>query len=101
MFEFYEKRKLKKVLYSRFSIGCLVLLSMALLVPTVSAYQKMQKTQDLKNEVAQELHELRIRESGLTEEIDRLSTPLGIEEELRSKYDVGRAGERMIIIVEE
>jgi len=36
----------------------------------------------------------------LREEIERLSTERGIEQEVRSKFEVGKDGEEMIIIVD-
>lgn len=101
MFGFFEKRKIRRWLYSPLCLLCLGLLVALLWVPTFNAYTKMQQTIARKDEVAQELHSLRIRKAQLQSEIDRLATPLGVEAELRSKYDVGREGERVIVIVEE
>ena len=36
----------------------------------------------------------------LEEEIERLSTERGVEEEIRSKFDVARAGEQVLVIVD-
>ena len=101
MLEFYEKRKLKRLLYSKPSLVVLVFLGVLLSIPTWGAYQKVQATSEARLSVASELHLLRTREVELQAEIDRLATDRGIEEEIRRKYEVGRQGEQMIVIVGE
>ena len=101
MLEFYEKRKLKRLLYSKPSLAVLVFLGVLLSIPTWGAYQKVQATSESRLAVASELHLLRTREVELQAEIDRLATERGIEEEIRRKYEVGRQGEQMIVIVGE
>ena len=74
---------------------------MLLAIPTWNAHEKMQSTIDNRVAIANELEVLSTREAALQEEIDRLSTDRGIEEEIRSKYQVGHEGEQMIVIVQE
>lgn len=101
MLEFYEKRKLKRVVYSKpvlLLVGGIVVL---LFFPTLNAYSKMQNTYENKNAVAQELLQLQEREEALQGEINRLSTEQGVEAEIRKKFEVGRDGEELIVIVGE
>ena len=99
MLEFYEKRKLKKIIYSTPSLCGIAFIIFLLGIPTFGAYQKMQSTKETKVAIAAELDELHERERVLKEEIDRLSTDRGVEDEIRRKYEVGRNGEQMIVIV--
>jgi len=99
MLEFYEKRKLRRVLYSKPVLVVLFLLVLAFLIPVWGAYQKVVNTHEQRIAVAAELHELRTREHILQEEINRLETPQGVEAEIRKKYELGREGEELIVIV--
>jgi cell division protein FtsB len=63
-------------------------------------YQKNRIVKDRYEEVKNELETLEKRDEGLREEINRLSTERGIEEELRSKFQVSKPGEQTAVIVE-
>jgi len=63
-------------------------------------YQKEKDTRLRRIEQKEILDELKGRETALQEEIDRLSTQKGIEAEIRGKFEVGKEGEEMIIIVD-
>ncbi len=101
MFEFYEKRRLKRLVYSKpviAVVGGLVLLAG---VPVYNVYQKFIDTLERKEAVAAELARVEYREAVLREEIERLDTPLGREAEIRQKFELGREGEQLIIIIED
>jgi len=101
MLEFYEKRKIKRALYST---PCLIVLGfviLALAIPAWGAYQKTSQTHEIRLAIAHQLRDLQERETSLQEEIDRLATDRGVEEEIRQKFEVGRSGEQMIVIVGE
>ena len=100
MFDFYEKRKMRNVLYSK---PVLVLLGVVVLLFIYSvwgAYQKETETKEKWKAREEVLTELEGRESELEEEIDRLNTEKGIEAEIRSKFEVAKEGEEVIVIVE-
>lgn len=101
MLEFYEKRKLKRLLYSRPALVLVGLVAFFMLFPTWNAYSNMQETFEKRASAEDELAELLVRESELQTEIDRLTTEQGIEAEIRRKFEVGRAGEQLIVIVGE
>ncbi|HJL55583.1 MAG TPA: hypothetical protein QGF60_00005, partial [Candidatus Paceibacterota bacterium] len=56
-------------------------------------YKKERDTGLKSAEQREILNELEERETALQDEINRLSTEKGIEEEIRSKFEVGREGE--------
>jgi len=43
---------------------------------------------------------MKAREGVLSGEIDKLQTPSGIEEEIKSKFNVAKEGERVAVIVD-
>lgn len=63
-------------------------------------YKKERDTRLRRIEQREVLDELEGREESLREEIERLSTERGIEEEVRSKFEVGKEGEEVVIIVD-
>jgi len=100
MFEYQEKRRIKRILYSKPAIVILLVLILLLANAVWGVYEKARGTGIKKAEIKRELDELAKRREELKREIDRLSTVRGIESELRSKFNVARAGEGVIVIVE-
>lgn len=100
MFDFHEKRKLRSFIYG---IPALVVLSIvaALLFYSVwGVFQKERETQVKKDARSEILTGLLEREEELQTEIDRLNTRRGIEEEIVSRFEVARPGERVLILVD-
>lgn len=98
--DFYEKRKLKKILYSKPILAILVIIVIWFSFAVRSMYKKESDTRLKRIEQKEILEELKTREWSLSEEIERLSTEYGIEQEVRSKFEVGKEGEEMIIVVD-
>lgn len=98
--DFYEKRKLKKILYSKPILAILVIIVIWFSFAVWSMYKKERDTQLKKIEQKEILEELKTREASLSKEIEKLNTKYGIEQEVRSKFEVGKEGEEMIIIVD-
>ena len=100
MFDFYEKRKIKQLLYSWPTLILLALVSFFLLNAVLEVYKKEKETRINKNQQLFQLEELEKRQIALEEEILRLSTPRGVEEEIRQKFEVAKEGEGVIVIVD-
>ena len=100
MFDFYERRKLRRVLYSKGAILLLAVVVVFLARAAAEVYPKEREAARRSAEQAAELSELRERERTLTAELGRLSTSRGVEAELREKYDVAKPGERVIVILD-
>ena len=95
----HKKKKLQRFLYSPLTIVPLALL-VGLLGSTVwSAYTKDRDTRLKRDKQVMELEALNTRATALDEEIERLSSERGREEEIRSKFEVAKEGERVIVIV--
>lgn len=100
MFDFHEKRKFRRFLYSKVMLIILAIIVVWLFFAVFDMYKKERDTGLKSAEQREILNELEERETALQDEINRLSTEKGIEEEIRSKFEVGREGEEMIIIVD-
>ena len=100
MFDFHEKRRMRNLVYSKISLFFLLVIIFLLAYTIWGVYQKERETQIKKTQRAQVLIEIEERERVLEEEIERLSTERGVEEEIRSKFDVARAGEQVLVIVD-
>lgn len=100
MVNFYQRRKLKKYLYSPLTIVPLALIAFLLGSSVLSVYTKEQETRLKRDKQARELEALETRASALEAEIERLETERGREAEIRSKFEVAREGEQVIVIVE-
>lgn len=67
----------------------------------INLIQKERETAKNRKVEMDQISKLRIREAELTKNIERLSTDEGIEESIRSKYQLARADEKVINIVDK
>lgn len=100
MLKVRDKRLLRTILFGRVGIVVFGIIVAVLANATWSVYQKSQFARESRDRAAQELEKLEEREASLAEEMERLATERGIEEELRHKFDVGREGERLVVLVD-
>jgi cell division protein FtsB len=101
MFDFYQKRKLRSVVNSRYTQG--VILGLALWVG-YSAYVRFDIAMEMQNrrQVAeQEAIALEARKQTLDEKVEYLSSERGLEAEMRRQFDVALPGEQVVVIVED
>jgi cell division protein FtsB len=101
MFDFEEKRRLKRIFYSRPAIVVLALLVLFSGKALWNVHQKYVTSRENAERVAKERDELLKREEFLKSEVERLQSDRGIEEELRQKFSVVRDGEEVAVIVDE
>ena len=100
MFEFFEKRRLCQILYSRVVLVLLLFGVLFLGTAALNAWETAHETAEKKAEAVMELALLEEQEKELQKKIAQLSTPEGIEAEIRRKFDVGEPGEGVVILVE-
>jgi cell division protein FtsB len=101
MREFQEKKRFRKILYSK---GSLVVLSILILFfghATWGVYKKQSESAANALQAQNALQKLEDRQKVLDTELDKLKTEEGIEEEIRSKYGVSKPGEHVLIIVDD
>ncbi len=101
MFDFHEKRKIRRIVYSKVFIGAIFLF--ALFVGT-SVYERFTIEREMAAKLQdrmKELHSLEERAALLETKVDHLKNERGIEEELRTRFDVAKEGEQVVIIIDE
>ncbi|MEN9649665.1 MAG: hypothetical protein RL094_632 [Candidatus Parcubacteria bacterium] len=101
MREFQEKHEFRKRLYSKTTLLILVLVLVLLGRGVINVYKKEKASRAELERVAAEQLEIQKRYSVLAENSDRLKTSDGIETEIRSKFDVAKAGEGVIVVVDK
>lgn len=101
MKEFQEKRKIKKRVYSKFTILALLIVVILLARGTWGVYKKEKDSRIEMQRVQGELQVLKDRKENLAIGIDRLKTDTGVEEEIRNKFQVAKQGEGVIVIVDK
>ena len=99
MLDFQQKRKVKSFMYNRVTLAVLLVVVLFVLNSTWSVYQKKRESERLKNVALGNVENLRGRNSELQVKIERLDTEVGIEEEIRSKFNVAKQEENAVIIV--
>jgi propanediol dehydratase small subunit len=68
---------------------------------TWTVYKKKQSSQEMKDISLQNVIELRVRSEDLKSKIETLKTDTGIEEEIRSKFNVTKDNENMVVVVDD
>ncbi len=99
MLDFHQKRKLRGVLYHRVTLVVLGILVLILIHSTWTVYKKKEESEQLKIIAQNRVDELNDRDTDLKSKIDKLATPSGIEEEIRSKFSVAKENENVVVIV--
>jgi len=101
MFDFYQKRKIRTILNSRFTQGAIIFLS---LLVAWSAYVRFDIAIEMKDRRVSAENQavvLQERKDALEKRVDYLSNERGIEAELRRQFDVALEGEQVVVIVDE
>ncbi|MCC7004308.1 hypothetical protein IT397_00065 [Candidatus Nomurabacteria bacterium] len=97
---FEAKNRIKKLLYSKFTLVLLFILLMYLFQSTYDIYVKSVESKNNKNMAEKELEDLKLRQETVSSGIESLNTNIGLEEEVRGKFDVVKENENMLIIVD-
>ena len=101
MFDFHEKRKIRTIMYSKMSIVLLFFLAFFI---GMSAYERYSVEREMAARLEarhNELESLKQRAAVLESDVEHLQNERGIEEELRSRFDVAKEGEQIVIILED
>lgn len=101
MLDIQQKRKLRGVIYHKYTLGVLVLVLLFFIHSTWVVYTKKRESEILVDLSKQRLSGLKNREEDLTDKIDKLNTEAGIEEEIRSKFSVTKENENMVVVVQD
>lgn len=101
MLDFKKKRTARKIIRSRIVMGILLLAVVFLGNATWNAHQGYKKAKEKEEHAARQLTELTKRKEGIEKDLNRLQTAQGVEAELRQRYNVGKEGEEVIVVVSE
>lgn len=99
MSDFQNKRKWRKIIYSKLSLFVLIILIIFLAKATYNIYQKAEFSSENYTSVDSEYSKLKDRHVMLKSEIERLKTDSGVEEEIRGKFSVAKPGETVVTII--
>jgi cell division protein FtsB len=98
MKEFQRKNNIKKMIYSRSVLALVLIILFFFVKATIDFYQKASESKKRKERAETELLELQKRKENLENKIQSLSSPVGVEKELREKFDLVKEGEETILI---
>ena len=77
----------------------MAIIALLLLNSVWNLYFTQNDTRLQRKKLEQELTVLKAQEAQLRTEIERLSNPQGVEEEIRSKFEVSKDGESVMVII--
>lgn len=100
MYEFLEKKRFKKLLYSYVALGLLIVLLVLVGKGTWNIYTKHKEADLGEREVEKRLASLKERQGFLEKEVERLETFTGVEREIRATFSLKKPGEEVAIIVD-
>ncbi|MEK7066690.1 MAG: hypothetical protein AAB965_03940 [Patescibacteria group bacterium] len=95
-----EHRTLRRTLRSPVISAVLVIVLVSITNSTWEVYKKDKVARINKEEVEKQLADLSTKRDYLIGQLNNLSTERGIENELRSKYQVTKEGERELVVVD-
>ena len=97
--DFQRKKQLKNIVYSKVFLVILLILAFFLGRSTYDIYKKSKLSYSNYIEVKRDYDSLIARKYMLESEMNRLATDNGIEEEIRSKFNVAKPGEVVVTII--
>jgi len=101
VYTFQRGKRRRRLLYSTVT---LVILALAALVLARSAWLAHGKYALARRNLAdakRQINELRARQTYLEQEVGRLSSPRGVEEEIRSRFQVTKDDEEVLVVVDQ
>lgn len=88
-------------MYSKFSVALLVIATVAVGVSAYERYTVEREMAERRNEREAELRELQLRAEALGAKVEELQNERGLEAEIRSRFDVAKEGEQVVIILRD
>ena len=88
-------------MYNRITLGVLFVVMLFTLHSTWSVYQKQRESSELKIISEKKVQELELRNKEINDKIEALGTEEGLEKEIRSRFNVVKGEENMVVIVED
>jgi cell division protein FtsB len=101
MLDFQQKRKFRAILYHRVTLVILFILVFFAVRASWGMYQKQRESEMLKNRSLEYKNGLELRQKELDAQIERLNTESGLEAEIRSKFNVAKDRENIVVVVDD
>jgi cell division protein FtsB len=101
MKEFQEKNKQRRKRRSKVVLFIMLVVLVLLIRGSIGSYQKERNSRLEVNREMKEKEALAKRYEIIREQSDSLKNRIGIETEIRNKFDVAKEGEGVIVIVEK
>lgn len=100
MFDFYQKRKLRGFIGSRYTQAVLLVLALLIAWSAYGRFTIALEMQERRERVEAEAAALEARKDSLEAQVRYLSDERGIEAEMRRQFDVAKDGEQVVVIVD-
>lgn len=96
-----KERFLSKII--RHPLTYVILIGLAILFSysAIATYKRSKIAKQKTRQVESELEKLTNQERNLTESLNDMNTPFGLEKSLREKFGIIKSGEKSVIVVEE
>lgn len=99
MIDFQQKKKINKIIHSRVFFFVFFIIIIFLGRSTYDIYQRQQLSATNYTGVKKNYDSIKERKEMLESEIERLKTDIGVEEEIRGKFNVAKPGETVVTII--
>lgn len=100
MRELEKRRKTRRNIRSLPVLIASLVVCLFLVRGAYGIFKKSRQANAERDALAAKLEDLKTRETELEGDLTKLATPAGVEEEIKSKFNVAKAGENVAIIVE-
>ena len=100
MLDFRERSRVRRAVYAKPTIAILLVLTVITLRGAWGMYEKNQEAEINSGKAVADLKRLETRQTELKNDIDRLSSTRGQEEEIRNRFMVAKDGEKVIIVTQ-
>jgi len=101
MLPFQERKKVRKVLYSKTMIVVLFIIAVLIARGTWEVYSKAQIARAKRDESSKELKDIQDRNATLEASLAHLKSSSGLEDEIRQKFNVARPDEEVVMVIDE
>ncbi len=96
-----KERFLSKIIRSPLTYVILIGLAILFSYSAIATYKKSKIAKQKTRQVESELQKLTDQEANLANSLNDMNTPFGVEESLREKFGIIKAGEKSVIVVEQ
>ncbi len=96
-----KKSSWRSVLWSKLTLGVLVVLVIGLSISVYDRFLIEREMAARRFEKEKQLELLKVRKNTLEDKVKYLSNDSGVEAEVRKHFDVARAGEQVVVLLED